>query len=425
MADTLTFDTASLAAGIWGMPWANLDFSPSLQPASGFITPQLPPARNPPQPSTQTHDPQYTSNPAAACFAESKWFLAPSTWRIEHWPTPDQDGYPITVMTNFNRGLQAWVRRWVMEGHNPFIHRSLYAEGGNFPACIQDAFSSASAYYHKTPQNETFVYRILDERVAALMASQPVSDGGSLSAPVLETRDHLARVHALYVYTVIRLYDGSVSQRAAAEELLPTLALWTRQLWESTLMDTNTLSRCWLPRPSKYCQNNPSLSASRDVAASTAAATGNGSNQDTHQDAFETDLVTWNLWVLSESIRRTWIIVSCTIGVYDALKGRWGECAGGALFTARAGLWDAASAPRWAAIRREDVARRGGDAAPDGGADRDFYIPSVHGESLFRNAVAAEVDEFARHLFTCIWGLDRVEDWVLRTSSKGKVNLLY
>ncbi|OHX00525.1 hypothetical protein CSPAE12_00896 [Colletotrichum incanum] len=329
-------------------------------------------------------------------------------------------------MTNFNRGLQAWVRRWVMEGHNPFIHRSLYAEGGKFPPCIQDAFTSASAYYHKTPQNETFVYRILDERVAALMASQPVSDDGSLSAPMLETRDHLARVHALYVYTVILLYDGSVSQRAAAEELLPTLGLWSSQLWESTLMDANTLSRSWLPRPPKCCQSSSSLPASREVTASTVPTAGNGSTQDTRQDTFETDLMTWNLWVLSESIRRTWIIVSCTIGVYNALKGRWGDCAGGALFTARAGLWDAASAPRWAAIRREDVARRGGDAGPDdGGADRDFYIPSVHGEGLFRNAAAAEVDEFARHLFTCIWGLDRVEDWALRTSSKGKVNLLY
>ncbi|GKT45450.1 transcription factor gsfR2 [Colletotrichum spaethianum] len=421
----MTFDAASLAAGIWSMPWASLDFSPGLQPASGFTASQLTPARNPPQPSTQTQDPQHTANPAATSLTESKWFLAPSTWRIDHWPAPAQDSYPIAVMANFNRGLQAWVKRWVMEGHNPFIHRSLYAEGGHFPPCIQDAFTTASAYYHKTTQNEGFIYRVLDERVAALVASQPENAGSSLSAPILETRDHLARVHALYVYTIIRLYDGSISQRAAAEDLFPTLDLWSRQLWESALLDINTLSRSWLPGPSKYCPSNSSLSASREVTCSTAAATETSGAQDTHQNAFERDHLTWTLWVLSESIRRTWIIVSCTIGVYNALKGRWGECAGGAQFTARAGLWDAKSAPRWAAIRREDVARRGGDAGPDGDGEQDFFIPSMHSEGLFRSAAAAEVDEFARHLFTCIWGLDRVEDWALKTSSKGKVDLEY
>ncbi|KAK1988897.1 hypothetical protein LZ30DRAFT_697931 [Colletotrichum cereale] len=428
MADTLTFDAASLAAGIWTMPWASLGFESSPQPAAGFTAPQLPPARSPPQPPTQIHiPPEHAANPVTTLLAERMWFLAPSTWRIDHFPVPDQDSYPVAVMTNFNRGLQAWVRRWVMEGHNPFIHRSLYAESGHFPVCIQDAFTAASAYYTKTSLNETFVYRILDERVATLVASQPVSGDGSVSAATMETRDHLARVHALYVYTVIRLYDGSVSQRAAAEDLVPTLALWSRQLWESALADANFISQSWQPRPSKYSPSNNSLSASPEVASSAAvaAATENGSDQHTHQDAFETDLMTWNLWVLSESVRRTWIVVSCTIGVYDALKGRWGECTGGAPFTARAGMWDATSAPRWAAMRREDVARQGGDCGSGGGGEREFFMLSVHGLGLLREAAAAEVDEFARHIFTCVWGLDRVEDWALRTSSKGEVSLVY
>ncbi|KAK1991158.1 hypothetical protein LX36DRAFT_663572 [Colletotrichum falcatum] len=420
-ADALTFDTASLAAGIWSLPWVGLDFSPGPLPASGFTTaPQIPPARSPP--------PQHATNPVTASLAESKWFLAPSTWRIDHWPAPAQDSYPVTVMTNFNRGLQAWVRRWVTEGHNPFIHRSLYAESGHFPACIQNAFAAASAYYAKTALNETFVYRILDDRAAALVAAgQPIGGDGPLSAAaMLDTRDHLARVHALFVYTVIRLFDGSVSQRAAAEDHLPTLDLWSRQLWESALADVGSLSQSWVPQPSKYGPGGSGLSAPWEVAASAAAAaTENVGDRHTRQDTFETNLLAWNLWVLSESIRRTWILVSCTVGIYHALKGRWGECAGGTLFTARAGLWDATSAPRWAAMRREGLAQQSGNPGPDGDGDRDFFIPSVHGEGILREAAAAEVDEFARHIFTCVWGLERVEDWALRTSSKGEVSLIY
>ncbi|EFQ34770.1 hypothetical protein CGRA01v4_08144 [Colletotrichum graminicola] len=424
MADTLIIDAASLATGAWSMPWTGLDFAPSPQAASGFAAPQLLPARSPPQPTTQTHIPQHAKKPVASSLAESKWFLAPSTWRIDHCPTPPQDSYPVAVMTNFNRGQQAWVRRWVMEGHNPFIHRSLYVDSGHFSTCIQDAFTAASAYYAKTPQNETFVYRILDERAAALVASQPaVSLDGTPSATMLETKDHLARVHALYVYTVIRLYDGSVSQRAAAEDLLPTLDLWCKQLWESALADVDSISQARMPRSSEFYSNNSSLSASQEVATSAAAvaaaaATEDSSDQHARQDTFETDLMAWKLWVLSESIRRTWIIVSCAIGVYYALKGRWGECAGFAQFTARAGLWDATSAPQWAAMRRKDLARK------DGG-EPDFFIPSVHAESLLREMAAAEVDEFTRHLLTSLWGIDRVEDWALRTSSKGKVSLIY
>ncbi|KAK1570234.1 uncharacterized protein LY79DRAFT_570126 [Colletotrichum navitas] len=432
MADTLTFDAASLVTGAWSMPWTGLDFAPSPQAASGFAAPQLLPARSPPQPTTQTHIPQHAKNPVASSLDESKWFLTPSTWSIEHYPTPSQASYPVSVMTNFNRGQQAWVRRWVTEGHNPFIHRSLYVESGHLPKCIQDAFTTASAYYAKTSLNETFVYRVLDERATALVASQPaVSVDGTPSATVLETKDHLARVHALYVYTVIRLYDGSVSQRAAAEDLLPTLELWCKQLWESALADVDSISQAWMPPSSEFYPSNPSLSASQQVAtsaaaaAAAAAATEDISDQHARQDTFETDLMVWKLWVLSESIRRTWILVSCAIGIYYALKGRWGECAGYAQFTARAGLWDAMSAPQWAAMRRKDLARKDGNPALAGDTEPDFFIPSVHGERLLREVAAAEVDEFTRHVLTAMWGIDRVEDWALRTSSKGKVSLIY
>ncbi|WYZ45854.1 hypothetical protein EsH8_IX_000079 [Colletotrichum jinshuiense] len=458
-ADMLVFDSGPLASGIWNMPWSDLDFTPDTQaPAEAAAATldapqQQTPATNPHEearakphnhyhhPQQQQQKQQHDPSPVETSLAGSKWFLAPATWRIEHWPTPSHDAYPTFVLDNFTRGLQAWVRRWVTDGHSPFIHRSLYAEGNHFPSCVQDALTAASLYHHKTPQNVALVYHILDERVAALMAMNLILDNDRLAAPPLETREHLARVHALSVYTIIRLFDGSISQRAAAEADLPTLDLWKRQLWDSAMRDAETLTRARGPPPSKWCPQGSSPSTGQEVAAAAATTgtvsdSGGGSGDGSTAryqgaaDTYESDLLTWNLWVLSESIRRTWTVVTWTVGIYNALRGNWGVCAGGALFTARAGLWDAPSAPRWAALCREAENRRDGDARPgsensSNGGDRNFFVPSVHGGGLIHNAAAAEVDEFARHLFTCVWGLDRVEDWALRTAAKGEVNLIY
>lgn len=417
-----SLDAGPLSIGLGNNPWIDFGSLPSdvnsAQPAVASVNPQ---ASAPlPQQATNTETPDTDRDSVARDIAQSKWFLAPSTWRIDHLPTPPRNIYPTSVLTNFTRGLQAWVHRWVLHGHNPFIHRSMYAEGNYFPSCLQDAFSSASMYHHKTPQNEAFVHRILDERVTAMMASQPVTDDTSLPVPLLETRDHLARVQALFVYTVLRLFDGSISQRAAAEVHLPTLSLWCRQLWDSASLDANALSENLVP-VSKYCND---MSAQRN-------------NPRDEDDTYDSDLSTYNLWVLSESVRRTWLIVTCTVGVYATLKGSWSECPGGALFTARAGLWDAPSAPRWASLCREMAAenkdayeRLTREETQTGGVggtccDGTFFVPSFHSEGLFRNAAAADVDEFARHLFTIIWGLDRVESWALKTASAGEVCLTY
>ncbi|EQB57775.1 hypothetical protein CGLO_02074 [Colletotrichum gloeosporioides Cg-14] len=397
--DLFSLDAGALSIGLGNNPWIDFSSLPSdvntAQAAAAPVNPQA--AAPPPQQVPNSTIPDTDRDPVARDIARSKWFLAPSTWRIDHLPTPPRNIYPTSVLTNFTRGLQTWVHRWVMHGHNPFIHRSMYAEGNYFPSCLQDAFTSASMYHHKTPQNEAFVHRILDERVTAMMA-----------------------VQALFVYTVLRLFDGSISQRAAAEVHLPTLSLWCKQLWDSASLDANALSENLVPI-SKYCND---LSAQRN-------------NPRDEDDTYDSDLSTYNLWVLSESVRRTWLIVTCTVGVYATLKGSWSECPGGALFTARAGLWDAPSAPRWASLCRELAAenkdayeRLTREETQTGGVggtccDGTFFVPSFHSEGLSRNAAAADVDEFARHLFTIIWGLDRVESWALKTASAGEVCLTY
>ncbi|KAJ0337500.1 hypothetical protein COL922a_006682 [Colletotrichum nupharicola] len=126
-----SLDSGSLSIGLGSNPWIDFGNLPSdvntAQPAAAPVNPQASAPLPQQAPNTTTSDTD--RGPVARDIARSKWFLAPSTWRIDHLPTAPRNIYPTSVLTNFTRGLQTWVHRWVLHGHNPFIHRSMYAEG--------------------------------------------------------------------------------------------------------------------------------------------------------------------------------------------------------------------------------------------------------------------------------------------------------
>lgn len=384
-ADLFALNAGALSFDLWNTtPWTDL--------------PLLTPATNPQQRYTANSPAQNPLSPRrdiVEAVTRSTWFQTPSSWAISHRTvlTPHaNDVYPTRVLTNFARGMQSWIRRWVTDGHNPFIHRGIYSEPNPFPPLLQDALALASLYHHSTPRNEPFVQRVLDERVSAMVTSQP--------SGVLETRDHLARVHALFVYTVIRLFDGSVRHRAAAESHIPTLVLWSSQLWDAAAHEAQALRATFSP-------------VSRQCPVAVAVASGALVPDDA-------DLAAWYLWIVSESVRRTWLVVTCTVDVYLALKGGDQVACnpGGVKFTARAGLWDAPSPARWSALCRE-LSTKGEESDDlDGGA---YFLQLFDSDELFASAAAADVDEFARLLYTVVWGLGRVEGWALRTSASGEV----
>ncbi|KAF6827749.1 RNA polymerase ii mediator complex component [Colletotrichum musicola] len=380
-ADLFALDAGALSFNLWNTtPWTDIPLLPSATNPQQRYTPP-PPAENP---LSRRRD-------IIEAVTRSTWFLTPSSWTISHRNTRVNDVYPARALTNFTRAMQSWILRWVTDGHNPFIHRGVYASPNPFPPLLQDALAMASLYHHSTPQNETIVQRVLDEKVSAMITSQTVN--------ILETRDHLSRVQALLIYTVLLLFDGSVRHRAAAESHIPTLVLWSSQLWEAASSEAQSLRATFTPA-STQCPVAVALSSGALVP----------------EDA---DLAAWYLWIVSESVRRTWLAVMCTVDVYLALKGDQiphhnPGCGGGVKFTARAGLWDAPSPARWSALYRkleesDDV---------DGGA---YFLQSFESDKLFVSAAAADVDEFARLLYTVVWGLDRVEGWALRTSASGEV----
>ncbi|RSL43644.1 hypothetical protein CEP54_015001 [Fusarium duplospermum] len=300
-----------------------------------------------------------------------KFFLAPESWTI--------------------RGIQTWFTDWVLHCHSPFIHRQLYADTG-FPVSIQGAFIAISIHNTKTPTNEAAIDEILEAQVASLLKSYPDSYPSSSQdigvSRALDTREHLARTQSLFVHLVLGLFSPSIRARANAEKRVQTLLQWTRQLWDAS------------PRDPDICQG-PEGDLSVPTRATTADELFDGNPSPR----------LWRSWVLSESIRRTWLLATSMIGVYLTMRQSWAECQGGIQFTARANLWDAESASSWA--------KKCQNTDP-------LFICSLDGESLFRTSKAVQVDEMARNLFTVMWGAERVEAWISRTASdKDSVRLSY
>lgn len=316
---------------------------------------------------------QLSSHPGAL-----GWFLQPSAWIIGNHYQPPVTMPTGPVFSNFIRGLQSWLSRFFRTGHNPFIHRHVY--GSTMPQCMQDAYSAISISQNGTQDNQHIVDDICSNHISALVVCQPV-DGQLALLPLLSTRDHLARTQALLIHLLLALFSPSIPRRAGAETLIKTLIEWADQLWES---------------------------ASRDATAALLypnllpLINGNG--------AYTTDMVSglYHTFVLSETIRRTWLLCRIATGVYYGHKGEWSApCAGDTHITTRANIWDASSPASWEAlVHHQDP----------------LFIYSLHGQSLVgRGVEASQVDEFARHLFTMMWGMDKVEDWVVRTGGNVKI----
>lgn len=329
--------------------------------------------------STGTGGIHATSRPFATS-GDLSWFLQPSAWNMAFHYQPPVSLPRHPVFSNFIRGLQTWLSRFLRTGHNPFIHCHLYPPDG-MPQCMKDAYSAISISETVTCGNEHIVNDISSTYISTLLISQPADTGPSLS--LLSTTEHLARTQALLIHLLLALFSPSIPRRARAESLIETLLSWTSQLWASAAQDASTtlLYPGLLSLPHREGEYGPDMVSHL------------------HQK-----------FILFESVRRTWLLSNIATGVYFSHRGEWSStCAGDICITARAELWDATSSARWeAVVRKSDP----------------LFLYSLHGGSLIERGVgASEVDEFARHLFTVMWGLDKVEDWVVRTGDS--VSIMY
>lgn len=172
------------------------------------------------------------------------------------------------------------------------------------------------------------------------------------------------------VYQIIGLFDGDIRSRHVAEGHMAVQDSWARELFHSAgkaLSNTHAVATNldgWLPRPSTYSQQQ------------------------------------WYLWVTSESIRRTYLVAVSLGPVFSALQQRWSACPGGAMYTNRSGLWNAASATEWEkqcsgrnlALQRFDCTR------------------------VFDDAVPADIDEFGMAILDMTFNQELLEKWRDRSS---------
>ncbi|KAM9874871.1 RNA polymerase II mediator complex component [Verticillium dahliae] len=303
------------------------------------------------------------------------WFLPPSAWVLDQQLTLPPTLYQTSVLNDFVHGLQMWLVRYLRQGHSPLIHRRLYTET-HMPQDMRDAIAAIALSQTATPDNEYIISPISSAYLSALLIRY--ANDRHVVVPNLSTAAHLARTQALLIHVLLGLLSPSIRRRAEAESHLDTLLRWTRQLWDSANLDAATSSLVPLGTPAA----NPITGLYR-------------------------------AFILTESVRRTYLIAHITAGVYLNLRSSGPPyshaCRGDVYITQRAGLWDAAGAASWEATVL--------GACP-------LFLHCLRGHDLPEVGIAAgDVDEFARHLFTVLWEADEVERWTMRTG--GEVTAAY
>ncbi|KAM5341335.1 hypothetical protein ACJ41O_014366 [Fusarium nematophilum] len=294
----------------------------------------------------------------------SAWFLTPDAWKNSPIDTTNFSPLCTSMIHRYLDKTKDWLREWITTGSNPFIHTKLYSNG--MPDCVQDAFMALSTYFSKTEKTADMINRLMEEKADKFVASQTTGVQGS-------TLDDIARVQALLIYCVIRLLNGDLRQRHLAEQHLPILHDWTRDMLSNAATNDNLLLRNtltdYIPQfttdPAIPCQVSP-------------------------------EQLLWHAWILSESVRRTWCVSMAVQSSYELLKTGTGPCYGGVLVTTRKGVWEAETAFAWTRMCAE---RSVG------------FVHRNESEKVMGEMRVDEVDVFALALMEVDVGSERMERW--------------
>ncbi|CAH0036828.1 unnamed protein product [Clonostachys rhizophaga] len=302
---------------------------------------------------------------------QTPWFLQDETWQMQHC---DERAACVTYieLEPLIRAVEGMLVDWIKDGYNSFIHRRLYRLG--MPTYLQDAFTTLATYISRAPAVKDLIIQIAMDRLSTFVNQRPSIVGQGAKS----LQAHLARVQTLFIYEFILLFDGSVGARASGQRQLPILRQWV------TLMQEAVRS---------YRGENGLLGQGSSNVAE---------NEFDREYNASTEL--WHQWVLTESIRRTQVIVNTICNIYEIMVLGSAECTGGIMFTARHGLWEAESAFQWLEISRCKLP---------------LIVPSLRPSSLMSQYNADEVDDFVKLYWTFLVGNDRVQCWI----DRDKVNI--
>ncbi|KAK0382887.1 hypothetical protein NLU13_8803 [Sarocladium strictum] len=349
---------------------------PKPKQTSWVLLPETPPddtqeeARS--SPGSDPHSSVSSVDEADAHAQLSSWFTSTNTWFAVRSQQLEVGAVVSLDIGNYVKRIRGWLGRWVTTGSNPFIHSQIYRR--SFPRSVQDALS-LSCCMNETPQNEPLVMQLVEERSQALLQEhgvdvdgRPLRSARSGSDHELGLIEHIARVHALLIYQFIGLFGESSHRRHLAQRRIGLMLSWARQM-------VSAAARI-VPLGSK------------DLLAST-----NGQGPD------EEDLIRilWHSWIVAETIRRTWNIMSSMHGLYGIMQtGRPTPCPGGMMFTTRVGIWEARTAAEWQEIC----------STKSSGL---MQVADVL--RLIFETESGEINEFAITILEVSYGTDIVQQW--------------
>ncbi|KAL0936755.1 RNA polymerase ii mediator complex component [Colletotrichum truncatum] len=303
------------------------------------------------------------------------WFLEPSSWEIDFKAVGEDDRicYPDSGLDNFIAQMRSWLDQWTSENRCPFIHSRLY--GSNIPSSLQHGLAAWQVYRAATtPTSERIALRMAESWSQNIVQEKALSDNLHNAGELPDLLEQLGRTQALLIFQVIGLFDGDVRARAKAEGLLSIVSRWANELLG---IAGAQVSSDHLENPDELL-NSPQIDRLRSCG---------------------TPASTWKAWILSESIRRLWIVATLTEAAFLIHQQGFATCPGSISFTARSGLWDAPSHHAWlAGLTKSNTVK--------------IPVFCRRLDTLLDEARALDVDEFTQTVLAYGRGREAVEDWV-------------
>ncbi|KAJ9656720.1 hypothetical protein H2201_008452 [Coniosporium apollinis] len=295
------------------------------------------------RPSSPADEETVTAYQKMACFCE----------HIEPWHLYD----PQTPLHYIIARIKGFTTDVATRNATPFLHRYLYRD--HAPQCILSCFTANVLYANRTEANTAMVMRVLHSSVRELVDTEA---GRVVATPA----EKLARAQTLFLYQIIRLFDGDVILRAQGEKDMPLLQTWLGDL----------------------CRMRGHLGELAEFE-----------NGVVRKQPLK---IEWERWIFAESMRRTIVMAYSVITLYETMKD--------------SGCTD--DLGPWTYIHRWTLSRHLWEANSSFMFDRmwkekpHYIINNYSFEKFLDHGRGEDVDEFAEILLSVYMGVDETKEFI-------------
>ncbi|KAJ6780060.1 hypothetical protein PWT90_10600 [Aphanocladium album] len=282
-------------------------------------------------------------------------------------------GYTVRSLTDMHK---TFARTRAL----PFIHPRLWAT--TLPKPILSVFSACTAYGNRSDDNRAWIMKLLADTAASVHR-----DGEQAATPA----DKLARVQALVVLDSIRVFDGDVGLRAAAEREAHVLNAWLVELQQLTVaLEQEAV---------QHAQSLPGTNTTVGMDGMDSTATNGAGAGGTAFPARDRPPKSWEAWTLLESARRT-LLFSCAfvcmnklLKSQDVSRDMWNDLR----FTASRHLWEAPSSVEFFRAWRDKP---------------QYFIRDFDFKDFWSYARPDDMDEFTKVMLMPQLGMDALEHFM-------------